>query len=774
VASVSNALTKQMLRLFGFPFHTAPGEAEAECALLQREGLVDAVLSEDVDTLMFGCGITLRNWSSEGSKGNHAPTHVSLYDAKETKNGKSRLDREGMILVALMSGGDYITEGIPGAGIKLACEAARAGFGKTLCRLSRSDTAGLDAWRKNLMNEIRTNESKFFRMKRKVLQIPDDFPNKEVLGYYTHPVVSSASKIQKLKDAILWDGEIDIQGLRKFVAEIFDWTNKLGAKKFIRGLAPVLLVHKLRLRGDRRASRYGDIILTAMNELELVRAVCGKRSHFSTDGIPELRVIYHPNDIVGLDLDAEEENYDNREDYGRDGLAPVNEDNQTETYVSDEDIVRSRSASPSKRAVSAYDPTQPEKIWILETIAKVGIPLKVEDYEESLRNPRKAIKAKFAAKNAATKGGMPKGALDKFVKVSKLSTGNIDPGASKSLDQVSSKSRQPALPPISLAPSSGYFTSLRPASAPKTSSSSRSTRVSRSSVRKGIESAPPKLKAAINSKTRSNAPIEKPKPNTNPWTLARSSPSTQKSPSITKPLCKFSKESSPVPTETLEYVDLSSSILASPPSSPPVPIIPRKHTHSPERKDHNGPVLPGSPAVKDNEKLPLTPLSNERSLDRPSPRKKRSPGSPSKTMSPSLPPSRRVGTEPSTPEPVNRKIDFLSSAARARSSSPELPSLQELLYPAPRPEEKEVITSSSPLTPQPSTNVSHNDRKLPMREEAKRALKLGEKGLNAKKFIVLRESLPGAWKEVEESEMKPSRARAWRESQVEVLDLSAE
>jgi Holliday junction resolvase YEN1 len=61
-----------------------------------------------------------------------------------------------------------------------------------------------------------------------------------------------------------------------------------------------------------------------------------------------------------------------------------------------------------------------------------------------------------------------------------------------------------------------------------------------------------------------------------------------------------------------------------------------------------------------------------------------------------------------------------------------------------------------------------------MREEAKRALKLGEKGLNAKKFIVLRESLPGAWKEVEESEMKPSRARAWRESQVEVLDLSAE
>jgi Holliday junction resolvase YEN1 len=107
--SLSNVLTKQVLKLFGFPFHIAPGEAEAECALLQREGIVDAVLSEDVDTLMFGCGLTLRNWSSEGSRGNHPPTHVSMYDAKVTKEGKSGLDREGMILIAMMSGGDYIT-----------------------------------------------------------------------------------------------------------------------------------------------------------------------------------------------------------------------------------------------------------------------------------------------------------------------------------------------------------------------------------------------------------------------------------------------------------------------------------------------------------------------------------------------------------------------------------------------------------------------------------------------------------------------------------------
>ena len=50
-----------------------------------------------------------------------------------------------------------------------------------------------------------------------------------------------------------------------------------------------------------------------MNEMELVREICGRRQHFSTDGIPELRLVYHPADIVGLDLDAEA---DESEDYG--------------------------------------------------------------------------------------------------------------------------------------------------------------------------------------------------------------------------------------------------------------------------------------------------------------------------------------------------------------------------------------------------------------------------------------------------------------------------
>lgn len=38
----------------------APGEAEAELAVMNRQGKIDAVLSDDVDALLFGATCLLR------------------------------------------------------------------------------------------------------------------------------------------------------------------------------------------------------------------------------------------------------------------------------------------------------------------------------------------------------------------------------------------------------------------------------------------------------------------------------------------------------------------------------------------------------------------------------------------------------------------------------------------------------------------------------------------------------------------------------------------
>ncbi|CZT13566.1 uncharacterized protein RAG0_17063 [Rhynchosporium agropyri] len=288
-----------------------------------------------------------------------------------------------MILVALLSGGDYDTNGVTGFGVRIACEAARAGFGKSLCRISRTDAAGYTKWRERFNLEVQTNESKHFKSRHESLKLPKTFPKLDILEYYTNPVISDAHGVAKLREELTGEGEIDIVGLRQFVAEAFGWKYKVGAKKLIRGLAPVFLVHKLRLRGNRREIGYNDPALTDMNEIELVRSICGKRAHFATDALPEIRVIFHPNDIVGLDIEAEE---DVTHDCRQDGLAPLLEDDAAKAYVANN--TTARSASPRKWVRLAYDPMQPERVWIAQIMVKVGVPLKVEDYEESLRNSK--------------------------------------------------------------------------------------------------------------------------------------------------------------------------------------------------------------------------------------------------------------------------------------------------------------------------------------------------------------------------------------------------
>lgn len=424
VASIPEFLAKQLLKQFGFPVHLAPGEAEAECALLQREGIVDAVLSEDVDTLMFGSGLTIRNWSPEHKSGK-TPTHVNVYDATETKNGPSGLDREGMILVALMSGGDYIPEGIPGCGPKKACEAARAGFGRDLCRLGTKDAKGLQQWRERLQHEIKTNESKFFAQKRPSLVIPNDFPRTDILAYYTHPAVSNHAGLDKLKASIKWDQQLDFPGLRSFTHDAFDWVKLEGAKHFIRSLAPSLLVRHLRMRAEHiENSPSEDLEAVQKDEAFLVKGIHGKRQHAVTDGSTELRVSFTPIELVKIDLGIEEPDDEVENPPG------------TQADIDDElplDIDDDAEAT-KKRGPTKFDPYQPARAWVLETYVKVGVPLKVQDWEAERLRPLRS-KRTASATDTSTRVPRPRGggrtkmvekaqqtSIQSFAKVRKPST----------------------------------------------------------------------------------------------------------------------------------------------------------------------------------------------------------------------------------------------------------------------------------------------------------------------------------------------------------------
>ncbi|KAK3490180.1 uncharacterized protein B0T23DRAFT_420727 [Neurospora hispaniola] len=510
---VADAMAKRMICLFGFMCHDAPGEAEAECALLQREGVVDAVLSEDVDTIMFGCRKTLRNWSAEGARSSKTPTHVSVYDVDERKGGINGLDREGMVLVALMSGGDYLPEGVPGCGVKVACEAARAGFGKELCGIRRADEAALERWKERLTRELRTNESGFFRTRHKALDIPEGFPSLEVLRYYTHPVVSKSETVQRLKRQFPGKQDVDVEGLRVFVRETFDWEYRTGAVKFCRVLAPSLLVQYLlqRSEGDDDTD---DLRRKEKEEAALVKAIKSRRTHFSTDATPELRISYVPIKVVTLDLDAEPEEEDN-EGFGRVGLA-LNSDDEFD--AEDEPPGSTQGGSSAK----PFDPFKPDLAWIPETVAKLGVPLTVEIWEEKQRAKELKAANKGTRKAQTTKqtGGMPAGALEKYVKVTKGSAtaGTVTKSTSDYLSLDSSPPRSSHIAP----PRSSYVPFSSQQLPPL--SSDRFETATTTSLKTTTSKGTTKASSARTSKktTATSRP-----PSGNPWSLAGSQASTK-------------------------------------------------------------------------------------------------------------------------------------------------------------------------------------------------------------------------------------------------------
>ncbi|KAJ4200461.1 hypothetical protein NW767_007526 [Fusarium falciforme] len=402
--ALSNAQAKRLIHLLGFATHDAPGEAEAECALLQQHGIVDAVMSEDVDTLMFGCTKMLRQWSPQ-SKRQTCPTHVSLIDKEEMRLVDQGLDREGMVLVALMSGGDYDPVGIAGCGPKVAVEAAKGGFGKSLCRLKASDEEGIQAWKKSLVHELRTNESHFFKRRNKALVIPDTFPDFKILRYYTHPVVSPESSLDEIRDKIYQEREIQIEDLREFTREIFGWDYRIGAIKFIRVLSHAVLINKL--------------LDTGYDDAGYIKGITGFRSHVMSDLVPEVRMQHIPLEIIPIDLSKE---VDESITQGRTGLALNSDDDIDEAENIEE-------ASGSKSKSKPFDPSERYGIWALEVLAKRSVPeivaeaeLKHNARERALQKRKNTTtKSKSGTKTSGTKAktGMPAGALNKYVQILK-------------------------------------------------------------------------------------------------------------------------------------------------------------------------------------------------------------------------------------------------------------------------------------------------------------------------------------------------------------------
>lgn len=254
---------KTVLFHLGLPWVDAPGEAEAQLACMNEQDLIDAVLSDDSDALIFGAQTLWRNKHSAAGLSSPKKAQSRLHPFISTKVkeptveiytadrilGDCGLDKGAMILIAMLAGGDY-HDGVTGVGATVAHAMAKCGFGDSLLFgdsiQRRADPQAqrlyYDQWRELLKAEMATNSKGFLARKAQsaAAGIAPNFPDLTVLRNYTNPLVDPDT-------APSWNQEINVGALIiDCLRPQFEWSNKRILSNIKSTLFPALLTRQLR------------------------------------------------------------------------------------------------------------------------------------------------------------------------------------------------------------------------------------------------------------------------------------------------------------------------------------------------------------------------------------------------------------------------------------------------------------------------------------------------------------------------------------------------
>ncbi|KAK5729066.1 hypothetical protein LTR15_002207 [Elasticomyces elasticus] len=247
---IDRELTKllhQMLDHLKLPRHQAPSEAEAECAAMQRRGLVDAVWTDDGDAFMFGATVVIKAHKIGKDR---VKDHIKVFTAERLRN-KLDFDADSFILFALLSGGDYCTKGLPGCGPQTARLVAKHEY--LVATASRHVQENqLQRWREALQ--------KLLRLHRNSAEVPAGFPDFKALKNYCDPIISTPEQLDNLRGLRQgWDRPIDQRKLRILLRDRFHF----GTREYLKHIAPIYLARALaRATPERRVEnlQYGVVL----------------------------------------------------------------------------------------------------------------------------------------------------------------------------------------------------------------------------------------------------------------------------------------------------------------------------------------------------------------------------------------------------------------------------------------------------------------------------------------------------------------------------------
>jgi flap endonuclease-1 len=178
--------TMEMLHLMGIPAFRAQAEGEAQAAVMAANGQLDVVATQDWDALLYGAPVVIRNFTTGGSRRMGRIVHAQQIDLAQLLND-NELTRSQLIDLAIMIGTDF-HPGIKGIGPKTGLKLIKA---------------------HGTIEEICAQKDK--EIPERLDEIREVFAN--------HPVV-------EIPDKDLVQGEVDVEGLKKFLIDERQFSQK--------------------------------------------------------------------------------------------------------------------------------------------------------------------------------------------------------------------------------------------------------------------------------------------------------------------------------------------------------------------------------------------------------------------------------------------------------------------------------------------------------------------------------------------------------------------
>lgn len=357
---------KAVVEAFGFEWRTAPGEAEAELAYLNEAGIIDGILSDDVDTFIFGARRVIRNPSSTHPGDKRLQHHVHVYS-------DIQLSRAHLIFIALCIGGDYSQSGLRGCGVNTALALAQCGFADSLytaaTTLPRKSLPNyLCQWRADLVTELQTNSQHIIgrRMTALSQSIPNDFPNINILLSYIQPITSLSEGRADFYEDLSWtEREPSVPELARVCEFYFEWGFEATIlTRFRTCIWPSIVFRLLRRKllspHEPFLARFAGEKSVPQEGHDWMVKIHSARSHFSTDHTLEYRVELRPSILARL---------------AKLGVNGIRREDDVE-WVED--------SSEGEEAATA-DPLSPLHVWIPAVLMDETWPGLVSSYKDIAR-----------------------------------------------------------------------------------------------------------------------------------------------------------------------------------------------------------------------------------------------------------------------------------------------------------------------------------------------------------------------------------------------------